>query len=58
MRGQTPAADISWRRDSAQMRLGGYNRLKNSSSIARRAVSRVTQAACMVIAIEPWILSS
>ena len=35
-----------------------YNRPKNFSSIARRADSRVTQAACMVIDIDPWILSS
>jgi hypothetical protein len=30
-----------------------YNRPKNLSSIARRADSRVTQAACMVIDIDP-----
>ena len=35
-----------------------YNLLKNPSSIARRADSRVTQAACMATAIDPWILSS
>jgi hypothetical protein len=30
-----------------------YNWVKNFSSIARRAVSRVTQAACMLTDIEP-----
>jgi hypothetical protein len=35
-----------------------HNPLKNRSNIARRAVSRVTQAAYIMIDIEPWILSS
>ena len=35
-----------------------HNRLKNISSFARGADPRVTQAACIAIAIEPWILSS
>jgi hypothetical protein len=38
--------------------IAAYNPAKNLSSIARRADSRVTQAACIAIAIEPWILSS
>ena len=32
---------------------GRYSRLKKSSSMARRAVSRVTQAAVIITAIEP-----
>ena len=34
-----------------------HNRPKNWSSIARRADSRATQAAIIIFAIEPWILS-
>jgi hypothetical protein len=37
---------------------GCGNPVDNLSSIARRADSRVTQAACIAVAIEPWILSS
>ena len=34
-----------------------YKPLKKSSSIARRADSRATQAACIMVAIVPWVLS-
>ena len=36
---------------------GVYNRAKNISSIALRADSRAMQAAIIVFAIVPWILS-
>jgi hypothetical protein len=38
--------------------LSSYKPVKNFSSIARRADSRVMQAACIATAIDPWILSS
>lgn len=36
--------------------IAAYNPVKNLSSIARRADSRVTQAACIGVAIEPFLI--
>jgi hypothetical protein len=53
-----PNADAAVATMSVLIAASVYNWLKNLSSIARRADSRVTQAACMVIDIDPRILSS
>lgn len=42
-----------WRETQPAREFTFYNWVKNFSSIARRAVSRVTQAACMLTDIEP-----